>query len=248
MCYSGRMKSILKLFFSGCAYLTGLVMIMVLVLGLINTFFDTNFMVAVGPMGSKDLFTAPNSLIDILAWEIMLGVFFSMCLILSQLEWIWAKMKQYPVLGALCVIIYASLIVTFFYFLMRDIGGGDLNTAIEKNDKVVVEELIKKLSPSVEKSGYFFIEAARFDSMDVIPVLVKNGYDINAGNAEGTTALMAAAGMWFRPPMVEFLLENGASPDVKDKAGNTALSLAQKNFDSSMYAQEDLDKIMELLK
>ncbi|MCX6734989.1 MAG: ankyrin repeat domain-containing protein [Candidatus Peregrinibacteria bacterium] len=241
------MKSILKLFFAGCAYLTGIVMVLVLIAGLINTFFHTDFMIAVGPVGSKSWFTAPNSLIDILAWEVMLGVFFSMCLILSELEWIWEKMKKYPVWGALCVIIYASLIVTFFYFLMRDIGGGDLNTAIEKNDKVVVEELIKKLSPSVEKSGYFFIEAARFDSMDVIPVLVKNGYDINAGNAEGTTALMAAAGMWFRPPMVEFLLENVSSVDVRDAAGNTALLLAIKNFDGTMYSESDLEMIVRSL-
>ncbi len=242
------MKSFLKALAMGCTWLTGAVMIWVLVTSLSNIYLGTNLGIVVGPAGSRDYFDSPKVLIDLLAWETMLGVFFSMCLIIWQMDWIWEKIKKYPVIGTVCVIIYVSLIYTFFYFLMKDINGGDLNTAIEKNDVVVLEEMIDKTNPGIEKSGFYFIEAARFESKEVIPVLVKHGFDINGGNTEGTTALMAAAGMWFRPDMVEFLLKNGADVNVKDKAGDTALSLAQKNFDSSMYAQEDFDKIIELLK
>lgn len=232
----------------GCTFLTGAVMVLVLVTSLSNIYFDTNLGIAVGPLGSKDYFESPKLWIDLLAWETMLGVFFSMCLILWQMDWIWEKIKEYPVLGGICVIIYLGLFYTFIHFLMKDIWGGDLYTAIEKNDVVTLEEMIEKARPGIEKSGYYFIEAARFDSKEVIPVLVKHGFDINGVNDEGTTALMAAAGIWFRPDMVEFLLKNGASPDVKDMAGDGALSLAQKNFDRSMYAQKDFDKIVELLK
>lgn len=242
------MKNILKAFSAGCTLLTGFVMVIVLVTGLINVYFGTDLGFAVGPIGSKSMFDSPKNLIDILAWEVMLGVFFSICLILWQMDWIWEKIKKYPVLGVIAVLIYVILLYVFFYFLMKDIRGGDIYTAIEKNDAVVLQEMMGKRSPEVEKSGYYFIEAARFDSLEVIPVLVKNGYDVNGGNDDGTTALMAAAGIWFRPAMVEFLLKQGASPDVKDKEGNTALALALKNFDKTLVSQEDLDKIVGLLK
>ena len=241
------MKSILKLFFGGCAALSGFTMIMLLLTSLSNIFFGTHLGIWVGPLGARSSFESPDKLIDLLAWETMFGVFFSICLIIYKADWIWAKIKKYPVWGALFVIIYLSLLSFFVFSFIRDLDGGELNVAIEKNDKVLVEELIHKISPKVEMSGYFFIEAARFDSVDVIPVLVKNGYDINAGNAEGTTALMAAAGMWFRPAMVDLLLDNGASVDVKDNEGNTALLLALKGFDRSVYSETDLEAIVTSL-
>jgi uncharacterized protein len=59
--------------------------------------------------------------------------------------------------------------------------------------------------------------------------------DVNARNDEGQTALMMAA-MFGRADVVKLLLVNGANPELRDKAGNTAVGLAQQQANPQMIA------------
>ncbi len=57
--------------------------------------------------------------------------------------------------------------------------------------------------------------------------------DVNARNDAGQTALMMAA-MFGRTDVVKMLLMNGANPDLHDRVGNTAASLAQQQANPQM--------------
>jgi hypothetical protein len=57
--------------------------------------------------------------------------------------------------------------------------------------------------------------------------LVRRGVDVNHQDGQGSTPLMAAA--WHgHPEVVKLLLRHGARTDLKDREGETALSLARK--------------------
>ena len=58
--------------------------------------------------------------------------------------------------------------------------------------------------------------------------------DVNARDA-GQTALMMAA-MFGRTDVVKMLLVNGANPELQDRVGNTAVSLAQQQANPQMVA------------
>jgi ankyrin repeat protein len=57
--------------------------------------------------------------------------------------------------------------------------------------------------------------------------------DVNARNDAGQTALMMAA-MFGRTDVVKMLLVNGANPELQDRVGNTAASLAQQQANPQM--------------
>lgn len=76
------------------------------------------------------------------------------------------------------------------------------------------------------------IRAIKGRSDRVVELLVEKGADVNAGivatnDFAGTTPLMYAAG-WKSPPIVKLLVKHGADLKARNKAGQTALTLAQK--------------------
>lgn len=66
-------------------------------------------------------------------------------------------------------------------------------------------------------------------STDIATALVERGADVNAVNAEGVSALMIAAARG-NIPMIGLLLEAGADPSLKSKAGKTAIDIARENL------------------
>ena len=63
-----------------------------------------------------------------------------------------------------------------------------------------------------------------------VKYLVKNGFDINATNFKGTTALMFAKTAATRTgnlELLQWMLNNGADPSLKDDVGKTALDYAR---------------------
>jgi ankyrin repeat protein len=63
------------------------------------------------------------------------------------------------------------------------------------------------------------------DMIETIKLLLAAGLDINAAESTGRTALHGAALQGF-DPVVQFLVEKGASLDVKDRNGRTPLDMA----------------------
>lgn len=64
---------------------------------------------------------------------------------------------------------------------------------------------------------------------DTVKILLDMGCNVNARSKNGTTALMNAASGFGGASIVELLLQSGASPRLKDRHGNTALSLARRS-------------------
>lgn len=71
-----------------------------------------------------------------------------------------------------------------------------------------------------------------FEKTVVIDRLIEMGCDVNRPNDFGETALMMAVKRNNRK-MMEYLLENGASPNISDNLGVTPLMIA--TFNSQLY-------------
>ena len=63
--------------------------------------------------------------------------------------------------------------------------------------------------------------------------LISAHCDVDARNGAGQTALMMAA-MFGRIDVVKLLVSSGAKLELSDRAGNTALSLAQQQANPQM--------------
>ena len=63
------------------------------------------------------------------------------------------------------------------------------------------------------------------EAIEAIRLCVENGLDINAADARGQTALHGAALKGY-DQVVQYLLDHGAKPDIKDKRGLTPLDFA----------------------
>jgi ankyrin repeat protein len=69
--------------------------------------------------------------------------------------------------------------------------------------------------------------AAAGAKLEVIPMLLAQGADVNAKDNRGQTALMKAAqGRWKHLEVVKLLVERGADINATDNEGNTAVTLA----------------------
>ena len=85
--------------------------------------------------------------------------------------------------------------------------------------------------------------ACQYSGTDTVPesvrVLLELGADVNATGADGRAALHWAAGWFGGEPLVRFLLEHGADPSIRDRSGDTALGIAER---------EGKDKVAALLR
>jgi ankyrin repeat protein len=66
-------------------------------------------------------------------------------------------------------------------------------------------------------------------STDIATALVERGANVNAANVHGVTALMIASARG-NIPMLGLLLEAGADPSLKSKAGKMAIDIARENL------------------
>lgn len=78
-------------------------------------------------------------------------------------------------------------------------------------------------------------------STDIAIALIERGANVNAANAHGVTPLMIAAARG-NLPMIGLLLEAGADPAAKSKAGKTAIDIARENLN------EDVVKSIKLFQ
>ena len=164
-----------------------------------------------------------DNLQDFLLFEFMFGVAFIISATIAWSEIIWEKIKAHPLIATLIGLIIIGLSIPLGSFFMKDIGASQLYAAMENDDIIAVEEMLKKNPPGKEKSSEYFFAALQSDSYKVIPILATHGYDINAADAAtGLTPLMTASS-WGTPETVALLLENKASPQIQDQEGRNSL-------------------------
>lgn len=173
-----------------------------------------------------------DNLQDFFLFEFMFGVAFVITAGIAWRATIWKKMKQHPKIATVCVIIIIALLIPLVRFLTGDVQGSRLYAAIEKGDTAKIELILETYKPSEEKSNDYFFAIDRSYSeryRSVVPILVAHGFNINAPSAQdpaGATALMFMLEFNSPTDTVEIMLANGASPEVKDKNGRTALHYA----------------------
>ena len=88
-------------------------------------------------------------------------------------------------------------------------------------------ELFKKANPNAEDDDGVtaLMRAAKYNTPDVVSILLKAGADVNAKHDEGTTALMWAAA-YNTPEVISVLLKARADLNAKHDDGYTALMFA----------------------
>lgn len=120
------------------------------------------------------------------------------------------------------------------------IDGGHFLAAkalIELGANVNSESGEDRVTPLMVASSWLAVgDAARhielrqgLRSTDIASALIERGANVNAANAEGVTALMIAAARG-NMPMLGLLLEAGADPNLKSKAGKAAIDIAHDSL------------------
>lgn len=106
-------------------------------------------------------------------------------------------------------------------------GESALMLAALKGNQEIAEKLIKK-GGDVNKTGWTPLHyAATGGWVPIINLLLENSAYIDAGSPNGTTPLMMAA-MYGTSAAVDFLLQEGADPSIKNQQALTALDFAQR--------------------
>lgn len=93
------------------------------------------------------------------------------------------------------------------------------------------------------KDGMTAFGVAAIDTIycawEIIPMLLDAGADIDEQDENGETAVMAYAyGEGESPDYIEYFLERGANPNLRNKEGKTALDIAQEH--NNAFAVEKL--------
>jgi ankyrin repeat protein len=101
-----------------------------------------------------------------------------------------------------------------------------LETAIARNDSVMVAKLLAKGYKVDNYTAYYFkplIKAAQLNRVSIAQMLLDSGYDVNDTTSyDKTTALHEAVKNEYGP-MADILLYAGADPEIKDYKGSTPL-------------------------
>lgn len=106
-------------------------------------------------------------------------------------------------------------------------GESPLMLATLKDNFELVQMLIQK-GAYVNKTGWTPLHyAATKENLEIIKLLIDNSAYVDAKSPNDTTPLMMAA-MYGAPAIVNFLLQKGADPKLKNQVGLTALQFAQQ--------------------
>ncbi|MEE6450771.1 ankyrin repeat domain-containing protein [Gottfriedia acidiceleris] len=108
--------------------------------------------------------------------------------------------------------------------------------ATEKGENEIVIELIREQPNLIHKENEHGLTllgiAAHYGQYEVVKTLIKNGAQINALSHSKlsfipqNTALHAAIAGAKSIELIEFLITNGADPNISDSEGNTPLHIA----------------------
>ena len=107
--------------------------------------------------------------------------------------------------------------------LMAALGLGGIEAgrsplvAVGELDRIAEATPVGRQAPDPVKQAAIALEAVR--------LAVELGVDVNTANADGTTALHAAASQGY-DSVIELLVENGATVDVTNNEGQTPLAVA----------------------
>jgi uncharacterized protein len=117
-----------------------------------------------------------------------------------------------------------------------------LYAAIQKNDKAVVESLLrKKADPNyVKQAGPWMkvsplITAVNNANVEIVMLLIANNAQVDWRDGFNTTALMYAAANGNKE-IVELLIANGADVNSTDGDGNTVLTAAKESKNEEVIA------------
>jgi hypothetical protein len=141
---------------------------------------------------------------------------------------------------------YYSEIDDFEYLLRR---GADVR--IKDNEENTALHYLAKEAPgdalALSRGGH---GDAAFEYvklwMRAFEGLIAQGADINAVNKVGDTPLMYVVGRSCNPYIVETLLKYGASPSVRNKAGQSALDIAIDV--ASRHSAQSCNRVVEILE
>jgi ankyrin repeat protein len=113
--------------------------------------------------------------------------------------------------------------------LLGDTSLGDgataLMRAVKGNDIPMVRALLENGADPTLTLADRTNAAMISNSLDVIKLMVEHGVDVNAFNANGQTLAHSAAGRGANA-IIQFVADNGARLDKKDKQGRTPLDIA----------------------
>jgi uncharacterized protein len=84
-------------------------------------------------------------------------------------------------------------------------------------------------------------------ALEAVKLAVEYGADVNAVNQAGNTAVHAAVPKGFLT-VIQFLAQNGARLDVKNRRGQTPLMLATDERSAGVFGRDSLGRTAELLR
>ena len=104
----------------------------------------------------------------------------------------------------------------------------ELTGSILTMDYDRAKELIKEgedINEPYNKLGWtpFHLMVSKYHSVEVVEEFIKLGGDVNKPTKKGRTPVMMSYHDRDKPDVLELLLRYGADPNIKDKAGHTAL-------------------------
>ena len=112
---------------------------------------------------------------------------------------------------------------------------------------------LEGVTPLMLAAGVGYVESSdagantETELRDTLTLLLALGVDINAASAHGQTALHGSVYRAINP-IIRFLAERGARPDMKDEYGRTPLKLAEDGFNNmGHYRREEQAALLRTL-
>jgi hypothetical protein len=187
--------------------LLALACVAVLIVGLLNSIFHWNLTLRLGPPGSPYL-EMPTNFIDLAGVEGILIVLFGLFYTIVKFDRVKALVQKHPQITAGIGILIVMIGAGWYTQYQPQNTYDDLLRAVLNNKPAEVAQLVKEVPVETQHSAALF-EAALFNSPAIISTLVQAGYDINARNAEGISALDIAEELQ-NTELIDLLIKNGA--------------------------------------
>jgi ankyrin repeat protein len=145
---------------------------------------------------------------------------------------------------------YLLISVTFLLFILSfctQIDNSKIVEYVENNDYIKVEKWLNiGGNPNIilpDNSTLLYIATGPRGGMEVTKILIEAGADVNKGQSDYTPLMNAAS--WTNYLIVEYLLDNKANPNLKNKSGKTALQVIGycKSCPSEVKTRSLLEKV-----